>query len=203
MEPEVGASWPAPPRYYREPLRPPPPPIEGETRVYGVTQPPLGSPAPQSSLEDQVYPADTTQPIAELRKLNRSLLNSFLELLQVMQTGPKEYDAKIADIRTLLLNLQHLANSFRPHQAREDLIAEMEAQLHAKRELVDELRDACTDAEQLGVDDAGLIADTLGADTSAEAVARQPADDDLAADRKPGSDGEALLQLVSTLQTRQ
>jgi hypothetical protein len=46
-------------------------------------------------------------------------------------------------IRTLLLNMQHILNSLRPFEAREELIAEAQAQVDAKRCLVAELRSAC------------------------------------------------------------
>ena len=55
----------------------------------------------------------------------------------------------VAKIRTLLLNVQHLLNSFRMYQAREDLIASVQAQVDAKQRLIDGLRSgvaACASA---------------------------------------------------------
>jgi hypothetical protein len=46
-------------------------------------------------------------------------------------------------MRNLLLNIQHLLNSFRPYQAREELISELQGQLDDKRGLIELLRSQC------------------------------------------------------------
>ena len=45
--------------------------------------------------------------------------------------------------------MQHILNSLRPFEAREELIAEARAQVDAKRRLLAELRDACVTREGL------------------------------------------------------
>ena len=83
-------AWPAPPPFRR---RDPPAPVEGEFSMYGVTRstgPPVAPP-----LEEQVYDASCVQSCAadvcaELRQLNRSLLQSFLELTQLMAHSPSQ-----------------------------------------------------------------------------------------------------------------
>ena len=78
-------AWPAPPPFRR---RDPPAPVEGEFSMYGVTRstgPPVAPP-----LEEQVYDASAADVCAELRQLNRSLLQSFLELTQLMAHSPSQ-----------------------------------------------------------------------------------------------------------------
>ena len=60
----------------------------------------------------------------------------------LMQTPPWP----VTDLRTLFLNFQHLLNTFRPHEAREELIGIVTQQTAAKRELIDQLDAACKDA---------------------------------------------------------
>ena len=78
-------AWPAPPPFRR---RDPPAPVEGEFSMYGVTRstgPPVAPP-----LEEQVYDATAADVCAELRQLNRSLLQSFLELTELMAHSPSQ-----------------------------------------------------------------------------------------------------------------
>ena len=85
-EAEVGSTWPPPPPFYKAGgPRTPPAPVQSEFVMYGVlrsTEPPA---APE--LAEQLY-SPTAHPCEELRKLNRLLLSSFLELLQNMEQSP-------------------------------------------------------------------------------------------------------------------
>ena len=142
MQTEVAAAWPAPPRYYLEPLRrPPPPPPNGSYGMYGLTRPDLGETPPAAPLEQQLY-EDGKDPCGELHKLNHKLLHAFLALLQTVQEAPTRCNERVDEMRHLLLNMQHLINTFRPFQAREELIAIMQSQVDAKRALLDECRGA-------------------------------------------------------------
>ena len=167
---QAAAAWPAPPPFQS---RDPPAPVDGEFTMFGVartTGPPV---APQ--LEEQVYSDATEQRCDELRRLNRSLLQSFLQLTQLMARSPSQcsdkgvpprhprteiaggtavlrphacapYACAVADLRTLFLNFEHLLNTFRPHEAREELIAIVKQQAEAKRQLADELDAARAEA---------------------------------------------------------
>ena len=46
----------------------------------------------------------------------------------------------------MLLNMHHLINSFRPHHAREEVIATLQAKLEAKQRLLGQLEAACANA---------------------------------------------------------
>eukprot|EP00112_Aurelia_sp_Birch-Aquarium-sp1_P000618 Seg1058.9 transcript_id=Seg1058.9/GoldUCD/mRNA.D3Y31 product="Mediator of RNA polymerase II transcription subunit 7" protein_id=Seg1058.9/GoldUCD/D3Y31 len=61
--------------------------------------------------------------LAEMKKINHSILVNFLELLDVLIDSPsqEEREMKLDDINVLFINLHHLINEFRPHQARETL----------------------------------------------------------------------------------
>ena len=89
----LASTWPAPPSFYKNGTdRPPPAPVHGEYIMYGVVR--TTAPAAAPGLEDQLYPLDTTNPFGELRKINRSLLSSFLQLLRMMENSPQQCNAK-------------------------------------------------------------------------------------------------------------
>jgi len=58
---------------------------------------------------------------------------NFLELVGILSVNPEQWVPKWEDLNTLFRNAHHLINEYRPHQARETLIAMMEDQLERKK----------------------------------------------------------------------
>lgn len=81
--------------------------------------------------------------IQELRKLLKSLLLNYLELIGVLSINPDMYERKVENIRTILVNIHHLLNEYRPHQSRESLIMLLEEQLEYKRGEIREIEQVC------------------------------------------------------------
>ncbi|KAI5814537.1 MED7 protein-domain-containing protein [Pyronema omphalodes] len=73
------------------------------------------------------------QRLVELRRLSKSLLLNFLELCGLMSLNPQLFGVKLKAIETILFNMHHLINQYRPHQARETLCMMMEEQLQRVR----------------------------------------------------------------------
>lgn len=77
---------------------------------------------------------DNSDHIEELKKLNKLLLAKFLELLHILTTQPDGFQLRVEEIELILVNMHHLLNSYRPHQARQTLISCMEQQIQAKQQ---------------------------------------------------------------------
>jgi hypothetical protein len=101
--------------------------------MYGIARAPLGETPTAAPLEKQLYELGSDDPCGELRKLNHTLLSTFLALLQTAQDTPSQCHVRVDEMRHLMLNMQHLINTFRPYQAREELISVAQAQVDAKR----------------------------------------------------------------------
>ncbi|KAI1141865.1 MED7-domain-containing protein [Hypoxylon sp. FL0543] len=84
-----------------------------------------------------------------LKRLAKSLLLNFLELVGLLAINPEAAEEKTADIRDLFINFHHLINEYRPHQARESLISMMQAQLDRTRAETNAIRDAKDKAERI------------------------------------------------------
>ena len=95
----------------------------------------------------------------------------------------------MAKVRTLLLNMQHLLNSLRPYQAREELIASVQVQVDAKEELIDSLKRrvaACASAADGELDSA----DAAVAGGGVAETAASSSNDDVALSSEPFGSAE-------------
>ncbi|KAK2594198.1 Mediator of RNA polymerase II transcription subunit 7 [Conoideocrella luteorostrata] len=123
-------------------LQPPSEPADGRWRIFG-DQYMLDDKLP--SLEDQGMTnlpntnlsnskdAKHYDRAFELKKLAKSLLLNFLELAGTLSRNPADAEEKIQDLRTLFINIHHILNEYRPHQARESAIAMMQNHLDKTR----------------------------------------------------------------------
>ncbi|KAK6333284.1 Mediator of RNA polymerase II transcription subunit 7 [Orbilia javanica] len=95
---------------------------------------------------DESYNVDRAQ---ELRRLSKSLLLNYLELVGIMGISPEEYAEKVYHLRIHLINIHELINNYRPHQARETLISMMEEQLEKSRQETEDNKKACAKIREL------------------------------------------------------
>lgn len=94
--------------------------------------------------EEQVF---TQERIEELKKLTKSLLLNFLELVGLLGSNANESFAKIDEIRIVLINLHHLLNSYRLHQSRESLILRIQERVRMDKETIDKIEQTCKTVE--------------------------------------------------------
>ncbi len=85
----------------------------------------------------------------ELKKLAKSLLLNFLELVGILAMNPRDATEKLEDLKTLLINMHHNINQWRPHQTREALIALMQTQLERTQNETKALREATENARRV------------------------------------------------------
>lgn len=117
-----------------------------------------------------------------LKRLAKSVLLNFLELIGAASINPEGILDKAADIQTILFNMHHGINEYRPHQARESLIQTMQTRL-------DQIR-AETAAVNAVTDKAKRVLEGLG---SIEVPA--PSKASLAEARSGGGGGEAGYEM--------
>ncbi|EFC45616.1 predicted protein [Naegleria gruberi] len=173
--------FPPPPAFYRLyhptkseyiPPEPPKPVPRGETYIsFGETLTSFNEFNPIKSGFETVKklygdkPLDSIDHVAELKKLNRSLLYNYLELLdlliehptlQVNETedistitnfdGSKTivkfcWELKLHQIELIFINMSFLLNYYRPHQAREQMITILQNQLKRRKEVTESVGD--------------------------------------------------------------
>jgi hypothetical protein len=133
-------------------------------------------PRPRDSNVKELF-SSSSDMIGELKKMNRSLCFSFLELLDILLTRPNAkltedseisifdsekynedlqanrlqekfaWEIKIQQIHLLLINMSYLLNSYRPQQARQQLISILEDSLKKRQNAtlsMKETLDLCT-----------------------------------------------------------
>lgn len=132
-------------------LIPPPIPKSSQYRAFGsVWQLKDQLPDLESMGLTQLYKkagdADTNDyqnKIKELHKLLKSLLLNYLELVGLLSVDPTLFQQKVDHLRTILVNIHHLLNEYRPHQTRESLIMLLEEQLAYKRKEIRDIDQVC------------------------------------------------------------
>lgn len=82
--------------------------------------------------------------IDDLHRLMDSLLLNFLELISAMSIDPLKFHYKIEDLKLVLININHILNTYRPHQTRESLIMLIKKQIDKKNLEINEIDTACT-----------------------------------------------------------
>lgn len=97
------------------------------------------------SVDDQ----DTSNAkIHELHKLTDALLLCFLELIGIMSIEPQEFLVKVEDLKLILININHILNTYRPHQSRESLIMLLRQNIEQKRSEITEIDKTCDSIRQ-------------------------------------------------------
>ncbi|TQS34765.1 hypothetical protein Golomagni_04841 [Golovinomyces magnicellulatus] len=150
----------------------PPTPTEGNFRCFGdVYYVKEELPSLQDMNVEQVYTPPSTPSGLQtpsqtavahndralvLKRLAKSLLLNFLELIGVMATNSSHWSEKVQDIRTLSINFHHLLNEYRPHQARETLILMMREQLETRKAEIRGIKE-CQEKVELILEDLGKI----------------------------------------------
>ncbi|KAM0225549.1 hypothetical protein ACHAQD_001486 [Fusarium lateritium] len=123
-------------------LQPPPEPADGRWRVFGdqymlddklPTLEDQGITNLPSSSQSESKDAKRFDRAFELKRLAKSLLLNFLELSGILSHNPSQAEVKVQDLRTLFINFHHILNEYRPHQARESVIALMQEHLDRTR----------------------------------------------------------------------
>lgn len=144
----------------------PPPPVKGIYHVFG--NPFDSQDSIIRSLEEQglqrLYPQKYDRKI-ELKKLNRSILICFLELLDILIENPAspERNQKIQDINILFINMHHLINEYRPHQAEETLRVIMERQRKQREDIIFQVQRAIEKAKTIGKECNDMLAQITSA----------------------------------------
>lgn len=159
-------------------LIPPPMPRDSQYRAFGSVwqlkdQLPDLKTMGLTQLYKKASAEDTTNyqyKIKELHKLLKSLLLNYLELVNILSVDPSVYEQKVDHIRTILVNIHHLLNEYRPHQSRESLIMLLEEQLEYKRKEIVEIDQVC---QQLRDKLANLDSPNAGADQADHDDAKQ------------------------------
>ncbi|KAM3443809.1 hypothetical protein MY4824_000257 [Beauveria thailandica] len=183
-------------------LQPPDEPADGRWRVFGdqymlddqlptleeqgITNLPASG---QSSARD----AKHYDRAFELKRLAKSLLLNFLELTGALSRSPSHAEAKVQDLRTLFINVHHILNEYRPHQARESAIEMMQDHLDRTRTETLAIRTQVDKAKRLLE---GLGSLGLGGDTAAGAGAQQTAEKKKK-EKKSGGDGVAAAAVAA------
>ncbi|ORX53434.1 MED7-domain-containing protein [Piromyces finnis] len=124
-------------------LEPPKPLTTGTFRVFGMEKPINEEIQLLKNYQiPQLYPDEmegTTDYIKILKKLNHSLLFNYVELLKTLSHTPEDYAKNVDNIRLILINMHHLLNSCRTHQARDTIKLMLEQQINRRMNSITEI----------------------------------------------------------------
>ncbi|RWS28181.1 mediator of RNA polymerase II transcription subunit 7-like protein [Leptotrombidium deliense] len=146
----IQSSYPLPPSQYysnytdenvlrNRVLEPPRPLSEVNYSMFGVTM--TNDDTIIRPLETQgikrLYPRDYDHK-RELKKMNISILVNFLDLIDVLVKCPDtmKREEKCADIAMLFVQMHHLINELRPHQARETIRVTLQYQKKFRGDII-------------------------------------------------------------------
>ncbi|KAI7861785.1 MED7 protein-domain-containing protein [Spinellus fusiger] len=142
-------SQPPLPDFYLHSLAPPAPPADSY-KIFDQTWQVEDKLATLKELGvKQLFPSESIDRVQELKKLNRALIAQYLSLLDVLVHNPDEFGKRIENISTIFINMHHILNEYRPHQARETLKLLMENQVAKKRQQTAELQRKSKEALQM------------------------------------------------------
>ncbi|ETI45950.1 hypothetical protein, variant 1 [Phytophthora nicotianae CJ01A1] len=199
--PEIVSEFPAPPKFFTlyadgvESGPAPPEPMEPTYHMFGspystqdvvpdlLPQPGKKLYAPQGEDGDGA-PVDYK---AEMKKINRSLLANFVELVDVLIKKPAVFNEKLDDMELLFLNMHNLINAFRPHQARETVIQMLKTQVQERRDAARDIRRTIDESRQAVERVHGELHESTDDAAAADGASPVGADDDVKMENADGS----------------
>ncbi|KAI9987466.1 hypothetical protein PInf_023505 [Phytophthora infestans] len=139
--------------------------------------------APQGE-DDDSAPVDYK---AEMKKINRSLLANFVELVDILIKKPAMFNEKLDDMELLFLNMHNLINAFRPHQARETVIQMLKTQVQERRDAARDIRRTIDESRQAVERVHGELHESTDDATAADGTSLVGTDDDVKMENADGS----------------
>lgn len=110
----------------------------------------------------RLYPRDFDNK-KELKKMNHSILVNFLDLIDILVKCPdtNKREEKCSDINMLFIQMHHLINELRPHQARETIRVTMHCQRRQRLATVIRLNQQIEKVQELIANQLQLIPESL------------------------------------------
>eukprot|EP00457_Paulinella_chromatophora_P013941 gb/GEZN01014305.1/.p1 GENE.gb/GEZN01014305.1/~~gb/GEZN01014305.1/.p1 ORF type:complete len:240 (-),score=55.06 gb/GEZN01014305.1/:113-832(-) len=112
---------------------PPPPPDEIPVTKFGMPEESRLTPL---TLPDGVPQLYSDQPTLnhgqELRKLNKAVLDKYIQLLQALIDRPAHVEQSLTELGHVFLNITHLLALCRPHQARQSVVVLLRSQIKTR-----------------------------------------------------------------------
>eukprot|EP00177_Eucheuma_denticulatum_P005206 GFKZ01009485.1.p1 GENE.GFKZ01009485.1~~GFKZ01009485.1.p1 ORF type:complete len:237 (+),score=38.21 GFKZ01009485.1:151-861(+) len=149
------SQFPPPPRRYYQSYatqrHPPPPPVPGPNESYQMFGCDYTTEDTLPSIEDagrkRLY-NPTAPPCQELRRMNKELLDLFMQLVKALchplppDAPPDAHQDMVRAIEDTFINMQHLINVMRPAQAAMDLKTMLDRQTSTRKEMTEKLKDS-------------------------------------------------------------